>query len=253
MDNKLKDLYEEHNIDKLRPGARSDALGDVYEKFVKLIFSDQELVYKFNMGTVPSSTEEKVMYDVCRDFGILFIESVNFPNVPKTDVGGEPKTDLCILINGNTLVKATIKQSRAREVTISEFDVASIVEGIGIKDPMTISLMEKHQRDASAKNFAPEEKEYLTNGMQIYKRDLVRWAISGAVDDSEDLRVANYSINFRVDSNTNRFVNFVTHSIESLVDKIVKFKRGFNTGLSWTYATGTKGKKIQFKGPTFTH
>ena len=248
----LETLYEKYKIYELKPGAQTDALGDVYEELVRQAFLKQEVVDKFNHCIAPLTIEEEIVHAVCTDHEIEFIESVELLGVPKTDAGGEPKTDVCVLINGNTYIKLTIKQSRAAQVTVAEFSVDSIKNKVGIKDPKIISLMEKHQRDASAKNFSPEERECLTKGMLEHRRALVRWTYSGSTEDSEDLRVANYSINFLIDGPTKELINFVTHSIDSLVNKTLQLSRGFGTGLSWTYATGTKGKKIQFKGSTFT-
>ena len=252
MDSVLeKRLYEKYDIDNLSRGAKTDALGDLYEEYVKIIFQTNEYIDNFNRGCQPTTVEEEVMQAVCKNFNITNIASVEFLKVPKTDAGGEPKTDLCILINENTYIKSTIKHSHCSSVSIAEFSVEAIVSAIGIEDQRTISLMEKHQREASAKNFTPEDKSYLTEGLSGCKKSLVLWALSGAPKPSEDLRVADFSINFAVDKNTKRMQHFVTHTMESLVDKITNRKSGFGTGLSWTYATGTKGRKIQYKGPTF--
>ena len=52
----------------------------------------------------------------------------------------------------------------------------------------------------------------------------------------------------------NEIIAINCYTIDEYVDFLVYDKNGnykkggFGTGLSWTYATGSKGKKIQFKG-----
>lgn len=252
MDSGLeKRLYEKYNIDNLSPGSKTAKLGHLYEEYVKIIFSTNEYIDNFNQGCQPSTVEEEVIQAVCKEFNIEFIASVDFLEVPSTDAGGPAKTDLCILINENIYIKSTIKQSHCKRVSISEYDVATIAQAVSIKDQRVISLMEKFQRCGSGKLFSESEKEELTLGIQPYKRDLIRWAFSGDVSNSHDLRVANFSINFKVNKETKRMEHFVAHSIDSLVNKTIEEGNGFDTGLSWTHASGTRGKKIQYKGPTF--
>ena len=119
-----------------------------------------------------------------------------------------------------------------------------------IKDPKLISLMEKHQRDNSAKRFTANQKEEMRKRLSPVKKDLVMWALSGSPDvSSDDIRNANHTIMFKIFGKYDKYRlrDFSSHTIEKQVDMILEKKSGFGTGLSWTYATGTKGKKIQFK------
>ena len=110
--------------------------------------------------------------------------------------------------------------------------------------------MNKFQTDASGKNFSAEEQEILKSKIAPIKREFVRWTLTGCPDQySEDLRVANHTIMFKVDYSTRYIKSFSTYTIEQQVDTITSRASGYGTGLSWTYATGTKGTKIQFKCP----
>ena len=83
-------------------------------------------------------------------------------------------------------------------------------------------------------------------------RKLVKWVLSGSPDDSSrDPRIANTLVTFSTDSKGNP-IGLEVCSIDSKVSKLLSRKGGFGTGLSWTYATGTKGKKLQFKVPVTT-
>ena len=246
----LENLYEEYEIDSLSYGRRADKLGDLYEDYIKTIFSSKEIIFNFNSGTKPLTTEEKVFYTICMSHRITHIKSLEILDVPARESKGAPKTDVHLLVNGATHIKLSVKQSHATSVTVAEFDVDTIKDEIGIEDERIIFLMEKHQRDASAKHFADEEKTELRKRISTIKRRFVKWTLSGSPDiSSEDTRVANHTIMFKIDKFNYRLRDFSSHTIEEQVNMILEKKSGFGTGLSWTYATGSKGKKIQFKCP----
>ena len=108
--------------------------------------------------------------------------------------GGNPKTDIIVDIqvdNSTLQLPISIKQTTASKVAMAEFDVKTIVKEVGITDHILVSLLEKHQKDASAKNFTPIEKQELFNRMIAYKRKFIRWVISGTVTSKlENLRTS---------------------------------------------------------------
>ena len=77
--------------------------------------------------------------------------------------------------------------------------------------------------------------------------------MAGSPVESEDLRYPILMIKFAL-TKTNEIKNINVYSIDEYVDSVMldknlKLKKGgFGTGLGWTYATGSKGRKIQFKG-----
>jgi len=225
-------------------------MGDLYEEYVRMIFSSRRLIRRFNDGIRPSTFEERILYSTCREHGISKIDSIEIPEVPKRDTGASPKTDIRVLVNGKIDIKISVKQSRASSVTMAEFDVKTIRKETGIDDDKLWPLLEKHQRDGSAKNFDSSEKQLLTDLMTHHSAIFVRWVLTGSPDAcSSDARIANHTIMFKIDRSTGQLRDFSSYSIDTQLKKILARSSGFGTGLSWTYATGTKGKKIQLKGP----
>tara|TARA_R100000278_G_scaffold113444_1_gene91587 strand:- start:2582 stop:3343 length:762 start_codon:yes stop_codon:yes gene_type:complete len=251
MSDYLESLYSKYNIDNLPYGKQSDALGDLYEEYVKYVFSNDDIVKKFNSKSLIGiwGRQEDLFFSVCEEYNIEHVSSIEIISVPPRDTRGAPKTDVCVRIN-DKIVKISIKQSHAKAIAVAEFDVGTISREVGITDTQLISLMEKFQRDGSGKNFEVSEKHELTERMQNFKDDFVRWAISGTREvNSDDLRAANHTIMFMIDKNTKRLKDFSTYTIEKQISKITSKSSGYGTGLSWTYATGSKGKKIQLKCP----
>ena len=231
----LSAMYDDYDISNLPRGKKQDSLGALYENYYTFILTDKNRFASFNFQTETNEPEQIFFNDVMRFHNIKNVKSVTQIGVPKTDLGG--------------LVKATIKQTSARAVSVSEFPATAIVESLQIKKKEVIRLLHKHESDASAKNFSLEEKMFLKEGLSNIKANMVRWALTGSAHkESKDIRVADFSCCFKLDKNDN-LKKYSLFTTEDYVKIITSRSAGFGTGLSWTYATGTKGKKIQFKAP----
>ncbi len=262
----LTTLYQKYNIQQIvNQGALTDALGDVYEDFVEAIFKDLSTLQSWSANSLEYSIADQILKYLNLDISQISTISSSRKGIPSTLNNGIPKTDVylnIVLVNGlNRLVPLSIKQSTLPKVSFAEYDVATIISNLSITDPKLIFLLEKHQADASAKNFTPTERIYLRTNLAPHVRDLVRWCITlNAKPTYEDIRYPEYVIRFDLHhpkksghlGNTFKAVN--VYDIEGYIDKIMLNLKGqprsggFGTGLSWTYATGSKGKKIQFKG-----
>lgn len=262
----LANLYQKYNIYQItNPGALSDALGDVYEDFVEAIFKDLFTLQSWPINSLEYQIAEKILQYLNLNIFHISIISSSRKNIPRTLNGGTPKTDVYLnimLVNGlNRLVPLNVKQSTVPKVAFAEYDVNTIVQTLGITDLHLIYLLDKHQKDGSAINFTGNEKIYLTQNLAPYARSLVRWCITLNPNPIyQDIKYPEYVIRFDLYhpknsvalGNTLKDVN--VYDIEGYIDKIMLNLKGqprsggFGTGLSWTYATGSKGKKIQFKG-----
>ncbi len=257
----LSRLMSYYNILNLAHGAKEDKLGDVYEDYCVEILSSSDLLDKAKNNDLNlTNTDEYIFHSVFSKNIIPYIEKIYrisaTRNIQHRITGGNPKTDIIIDIqtNDSTLqLPISIKQTTAPKVAMAEFDVNTIVKEIGITDHVLISLLEKHQQDASAKNFTPIEKQELFNRMIAYKHKFVRWVISGTPEPTNDLRYPDLLIKFSL-TKSNQISNINCYTIDEYVNYLTinqhgkPKKGGFGTGLSWTYATRSKGEKIQFKG-----
>ncbi len=263
MCNKIKEAYAEYNVENLTYGKIGDKLGDAYESFVVNVFNDNKYLIEFDKldnkkidEFIFRSIIEKVKIDIKE---ILKIEATN--KIPKRDNGGNAKTDVWVKIyikNGQVMnVPISVKQTTAPKVAMAEYDVDTILNETGIVNSEIERLMRKFQQDASAKNFTNEEKEILTKELEKdnNKDKLLRWILTmSPMKDYSDIRVPRYLIKFQLNKNTLEVIEPSVYDIDEYIIHISTDKKGnpikggFGTGLSWTYATGSKGKKIQFKG-----
>ena len=257
----LKDLFDKYDIANLPHGIKEDKMGDAFEDYCVLILESDEILHKYKTNSINiNNTDEFIFYHIMSKL------SINKSNIKKifatTDIkhrftGGNPKTDIITEIHcANSAIPAipiSVKSTTARKVAMAEFDVDTIVKEVGIKEPELIALLFKHQVDASAKNFTSDEKDTLRKLLVPYSKKFVRWVLSGSPVETEDLRYPVLITKFNL-TKTDDITNINVYSIDEYVnnlmlDKNLKVKKGgFGTGLSWTYATGSKGRKIQFKG-----
>ncbi|MBP3630788.1 MAG: MspI family type II restriction endonuclease [Clostridia bacterium] len=259
---RLTELLKKYGIASHTPGKREDKLGDVFEDYCAEILSDPDLLQKYLAGQLSDKNTDEIIFKLILDRNeipnttdIIKIEAST--NIEHRITGGNAKTDVLADItykDGSVIqIPISVKQTRADKVAMAEFSVATIKKEVGIKDKKVIELMTKHQVDGSAKNFTKDQKTELKTKLKPYAVDLVRWVISGTIaKNSTDLRHPKLILKIKVDKKAN-IKKISIFNIEEYIDIVIKTKKGklrwggFGTGLSWTYATGSKGEKIQFK------
>lgn len=258
MSELLGELYRKYDIEYLSAGAKTDKLGDVYEEFICRIFENKQTILKFlsNQGV-----EREIIESLFIKFNINLeeLEDISSTNiVPRRPSGGNSKTDVILtlyLLNGNIRkLPLSIKQTSVAKVAFAEYDVHTICSEVGITDRRLIELMLKHQSDASAKNFTSKEKEELTQLLSPYVERLIRWIVTmtpeeSLIGDAYPVGVIKFIVSSNAELlsqkifNIDEYINYIRYMPNGNLKK-----SGFGTGLSWTYATGSKGRKIQFKG-----
>jgi hypothetical protein len=256
MNKKLQNLYEKYDIKNLPYGIVGDKLGDVYEDFIVEIFEDKNYIDNFEKLN-SSNLEEKIFKTILENEGIennnniLNIEATT--DIPKRESGGNAKTDVLVKViykNGQVKeIPISVKQTTAPKVALAEFDVDTILKEVGINNELIERLMKKHQTDASAKNFTSQEKEQLSNELDKYKEKFLRWVITmSSVKNDSDIRIPKYVVRFQLTKGNYDISKMTVCDIDECINNMAGKKGGFRTGLSWTYATGSKGSKLQFKG-----
>lgn len=272
--NLLEQLYHKYDIYNLKFGKIHDKLGDVFEEFCVIILNQPQFLDDIKRNPHPISLEHDIFIRLLTVNGIHDfnnISSIQATNiVPHRPSGGNAKTDVIITVNWRNgdiaYLPISCKQSTAPKVAIAEFDVDTICRELNINNSELHYLLMKHQTDASAKNFTAHEKKRLVELIKPIAREFVRWALTGSPEISVDNICAPISMikfdltkpsdryDIRVDKGDFDLKSFNTYTIEEYIDKIMLTAKGkvrtggFGTGLSWTYATGSKGLKIQFKG-----
>lgn len=258
--NRLQDLFDQYDISNLVHGAKEDKMGDAIEDYCVSILNSAEILNKYKNNSINTNdTDEFVFYHTMSKIPIeknKIIKILATRDIEHRFTGGNPKTDIIIEIHCNDKVISvpiSIKSSTVAKVAMAEFDVDTIVREVGIKEGELKDLLLKHQIDASAKNFTSEQKEKLYTLLIPYAKKFVRWVLAGSPIETEDLRYPVLIIKFAL-TKTDDIKNIKIYTIDEYVDSVMFDKNnkirkgGFGTGLSWTYATGSKGRKIQFKG-----
>ena len=271
----LESLYKKYNIANLKFGTIHDKLGDLYEEYCVLILENKELLLSFKNENSCDSIEfeifKKILHvnlittDIAR--GISAIEATT--KIPHRTTHGQSKTDVIMRVyfdNGDIKeFPISCKQTTVPKMAFAEFDVDTICKEVKITDERLKELMLKHQIDKSAKNFTAEEKKELRERLLPIAKDFVRWVVTGSPEkDPSDIVFPKSIVKFKLRKPADRnnldiskgdfeLLSVVTHTVEEYVDSIMLTPQGniraggFGTGLSWTYATGSGGFKIQFK------
>jgi len=258
----LADLYKRFDIDNLpleQHGRTSDRLGKLYEEYILEIFKNfQTMIFYSDEILYPQ--ESKIVTEILRNININIEDiadvSSSKSGIGRTVAGGLPKTDVYININfydgEKKLIPLNIKHSSQKKVSIAEYDVETICQGVGIPNGELKDLIKKHQDDQSAKFFTDQQKQRLTELIEPYKVKFIRWCITLSAQKSEgNILHPDLIIRFKVVDR--EYQDVTIRNIDDYIqDRIYEGstgrKPGFGTGLSWTYASGSKSKKMQFKG-----
>lgn len=269
----LDKLYQKYDIENLSYGKVHDKLGDAYEEYCILILSNRDFLAAFQKNERIDSVEFEIFKSLLTKAGInniAEISEITATNVvPHRKTHGNAKTDVIatIIYKNGTEVTLPIssKQSYVAKVAVAEFDIDTICDEAGIDNDRVRELMRKFQTAKSAKGLTAKEQEELRVALVPYARKLVRWAITGSPEENPNNVVfPKLLVKFKISKPKDRFnikvgngeLNYISHSIYTIneyidltiYDKNGNIKRGgFGTGLSWTYASGSGGIKIQFK------
>lgn len=272
----LNELYEQYQIATYRYGKVSDKLGDVYEAYCKRILEDRDnLVAAIKAESSAPSVEFNIFKSILTVNGIVDFENIIEINcseiVPRRLSRGLAKTDVIIKItykNGTVArIPISCKQSYAPRVALAEFDVDTICSEVGIDNETIKALMLLHQTDASAKSIKERgEVKKLRELLAPYNEKFVRWVLTGNPDKAENNMAHPISIikfkvkapaqknKFDLSKGELQYESYDVYTMDEYIKKVMLTKKGkprvggFGTGLQWTYATSSKGKKIQFKG-----
>lgn len=269
----LEKLYEKYDIANLAYGKVHDKLGDVYEEYCILIFTNKDFLSAFQKGEKIDSVEFDIFQTLLTKIDIKNIQNIKEITatnvVPHRKSHGNAKTDVIATItyNDGNEIKLPIssKQSYVRKVAVAEFDIDTICDEVKIDNARIRELMRKFQTAKSALGLTDSEKIELKTLLKPYARDLVRWAITGSPEKNpSDVVFPKLIVKFKVSCPEDRYnikvckgeLQYQSHSIYTIdeyIDLTMYCRNGqirnggFGTGLSWTYASGSGGRKIQFK------
>ena len=256
-------------------GKGGNDYGKSIEEFCATILADSVLLAKYNSGELPLSEADDYYYFkeiVSKDFVSNHgpLHQINTTrNIPRTDRGGSPKTDILvtyIYADGfQRELKYSSKQSSVKSVACGQFRVEDMFQCCHITDPRTQALWRQFQNDGSGINLTADDKAYLTSQMTPIRDIIWRFLLSGGqIPDCSDTRIANRLLTFRSDKKTGNIKDFGVHTIDEYIEKykysvrvqkkngtLVKKLRtgGFGTGASFTRASKSHSKDIQVKLP----
>lgn len=269
----LNELYSKYDIENLSYGRVHDKLGDVYEEYCIRILENKEFLIALQNATEIDRVEFsifKMLFSKASFIDIAGIKEINATNrVPHRKTRGNAKTDViaAITYHDGKEVKLPIssKQSYVRRVAVAEFDAITICNEAKIDNDRIKELMLKFQIAHSAKGLTATEQKELKELIKPYAKQLVRWAITGSPEENpNDIIFPKLMVKFKIQKPKDRnnihvsngelqYVDFSIYTIDEYINLTMLDKNGnnktggFGTGLSWTYASGSRGKKIQFK------
>ena len=162
---------------------------------------------------------------------------------------GQPKTDVIanVEMDDGDMKTITIscKKSGADWVSAAQFSAEAVAAALDPLDQDLKYLLEKFQAEGTLTSLSKSEQESLTTKLRPLLRTLSKWVLGGIGGiGNPKTQWARWIAIYKSDDPE----DFEFWDIEEYVDHLLKNPKGnFGTPFHWTYASGQKGKSIQFK------
>lgn len=163
--------------------------------------------------------------------------------------GGSPKTDVLVDIYLKDSEKVTLtiscKNTDSQNVSIAQFDYKTIAFALDPKDNNLRDLLQQAQLIGAPSMMPTETAQKLTEALKPHLTDLGLWLLGGYKGEGEpNTQWASYIL---VRKNDDAKIEF--YFLREYYDLLVAShpNGSFGTPFAWTYASGSKGKNIQFK------
>lgn len=218
------------------------------ENFEKLKYNKKVVGYKFDIFEKMFKKFNLNIENIQK-----IISSCDAKDIGRFPSNGVPKTDVLLKVFYNDgkfkYITISCKRCTKKEVAAHEYDYQEICNVLDIKDEKLISCIRLFQEKGNARDMGKEFVKYLKENIIDYREKLLKWVIGGhgGAGDPET-QWADYIVTYKVNTD-----EVQVESVEDYVKKILnsRSKRGFGTGLFWTYPSKKKGLKIKFKIPIF--
>lgn len=252
----LSDLYfliEEKHFEKLVGGSQKARKGSNFEKFiVNILNNDVNRLVWNNDGEYKVGFNFPYFKRILKGIGvddsrrIKKIEATN--EIGLLPSRGKPKTDILLRIifsdETEEIYTFTCKRTESEWVSVHQYSIDKFITVLKISNPSLIQALKEFQNVGGLKAMSVEGNKCLEEEMPKYNKELAEWVYGGVGGEGDPkTQWARYVINFR----SNLF-ELEVYSLEEYVDKVLEIKEHYGTPYKWTYASGSKGKSIQFKG-----
>lgn len=248
----------------LSSGVRGDRRGRSFERLVVNTMAHKGNLDRYKQGS--SSNEsgfsftlfEKIVGAINIDpLQISSIEATN--EIPPLPSGGPGKTDVAItyhLSNGEEIVqKISCKRTLKDKVSVNQYSARDILRVLGIDSESDVGKAIRMYEECGSGSALKDK--YGTSGFEFVKESietglsrsdlytLTKWVVSGYGAESPDINCADWIlIRKGQDSDcTDRLYN-IDEYVNMLLDE-EPLQMG--TPFDWTFASGQRGKSIQFK------
>ena len=161
---------------------------------------------------------------------------------------GKPKTDVLANIHLTTgdprIVTISCKRTDRTTVTIGQHKAEDIADAVDPGNTRLRELLELFQKEGTLEAMSPTDRSELEKELAPVLRRFCYFIIGGVNGLGDpDRHWAKYVMVCRKDPDDYSF-----YSLEEYVDELLSKPLGnFGTPFHWTYASGCKGKDIQFK------
>ena len=176
-------------------------------------------------------------------------------DIPKLPSGGSPKTDVLAIITyadgSEHHFTISCKKSDGRFVSAHQYSADAFIKALDIQEDSLKEQLRTFQKLGGEKKMKEQDEALptaFTAALKPYIFRLCEWVVSGKHGEYTTTdQIADYILAFDKEKHTMELF-----SVSDYIKKMLTESHGqFGTPFKWTYASGSLGKNIQLKMPTF--
>lgn len=262
-------LLEEKAMDSagLSNGVQGDRRGRSFERLIVDVMRHDGNLARLKNGS--ASNESGYSYNLftlivnALNIETSMIESIDATNkIPQLPSGGSGKTDVVVyyrMTNGDEIEqKISCKRTLKDKVSVNQYSAKEILRVLGKDDNSDVAKAIKMFEECGSGSALKDK--YGSNGLEFVKKSietglskedlyrLTKWVVSGYGADNPSINCADWIL-IRKGHGSDCFDQFF--STDDYVNILLNEEPlQMGTPFDWTFASGQRGKSIQFKMKT---
>lgn len=255
--NALSLLIRDKALENLSQGVRANVLGEETEERIMRSLNNEDNIELWNglldSNLLPKSVDYELFEEILSTYGIdnndeVITSLYATTDIPLLEGRGQPKTDVHCEVNTNKNlfnINISVKQTSAKKVTVHEGfmkDILDLLE-LDMDSNLGIALLRLQECGGKLKLKDKYLESYTLLESELYKYNekLIKFFIFGIGSEQNNIQIANMLVYNKT---------FKAMTVNETVNHMSKYSGQFGTPFSFTYPSGSRGKKIQVKAPT---
>jgi len=240
----------------MNEGAWNDYVGRKFEDFFAAVMDNEDNLNAYKKNANGSFYHYDFYKAVMEYIGIRrsgLREVSATTDIPKLPNNGSPKTDVLLRATtsrGDRIATFSLKSTSNRVVSVHDYTAEAFSEVLDPSNKRLRILLLEYQSTGNARDMPTGDAEALEKELKPYHEKLNKWVFTGeGAPGVKREQCADYLVAHN--KKTDGVVIHDARKYAEMIERNNAIKGAFGTKFSWTYPSGSRGKRIQLKADVF--